>query len=132
MSTTLTCFLVRQLGLCDNLEDILMHVRVHGLMGAHVLASQVTAAVGNRLRPSLRPATTCRSVNRIQTNARCITHAQASSSHDAEKPVAALPEVQSESGVGESLFFQRALLTATASLTPFLLSAQVHKNEFFM
>lgn len=84
----------------------------------------VTAAVGNRLRPSLRPATTCRSVNRIQTNARCITHAQATSSHDTEKPVVALPEVQSESGVGESFFFQRALLTATASLTPFLLSAQ--------
>ncbi|KAG0617433.1 hypothetical protein M758_5G189800 [Ceratodon purpureus] len=86
----------------------------------------VTAAVGS-LRPSLRPATSCRNVNRIPTNTkfvRSITHVQASSSHDTEKPVTALPEVQLESDVDGSFFFQRALLTATASLTPFLLSAQ--------
>lgn len=86
----------------------------------------VTAAVGS-LRPSLLPATTCRGVSRIQTNARLVrfvTLAHASSSHGTEKSATDLSEVQVESDIGQSYCFQRALLTATAGLTPFLLSVQ--------
>ena len=77
----------------------------------------------SRLRPSLRPALgACRSINRSQ--ARSITHAQASSSQDTQQPIN-VAEVRLESEAGEGFYFQRALLTVTASLTPFLLSAQV-------
>lgn len=109
-------------------------IRVHGLMGADVLTSQVTAAVGS-LRPSLLPATTCRGVSRIQTNARLVrfvTLAHASSSHGTEKSATDLSEVQVESDIGQSYCFQRALLTATAGLTPFLLSVQVLNLQEFL
>jgi hypothetical protein len=88
------------------------------------MSQQVAAS---RLRPSLRPALgVCRSISRSisRSQARSITHAQASSSQDTQQPIN-VAEVRLESEVGEGFYFQRALLTATASLTPFLLSAQV-------
>lgn len=94
------------------------------------MTQQVAASVGG-LRPSLGRAATCRSINRSQASSklvRSITHAQASSSQDAQKPVN-VSEIQLESEVGENFYFQRALLTATASLTPFLLSAQVWSHS---
>ncbi|XP_024375353.1 uncharacterized protein [Physcomitrium patens] len=85
----------------------------------------VTAAVGN-LRPSLRLAT--KRVIRNPANSkhvRSITHTLASSSQDTQKTVDIdLPEISLKSDAGDNFYLQRALLTATASFAPLLLSAQ--------
>jgi len=101
-------------------------IGVHALTRAGVVNPQVTVAVGN-LRPSLRSATTFRRSNRvIQTNARLVVTHATSSQSDTEKLVNVnVPEIQAESNVAGSFYLQRALLTATASLAPFLLIGQV-------
>ena len=92
------------------------------------LVWQAQAALGNR-RPSLRKSPTLRS-NLARTCAKSqvsITCAHDTSSIETTTSINLESEIELKSAADKSNFFlQRALLAATASFTPFLLTAQVH------